>query len=539
MRHQKTSSQRQERLDQFLAKLQMGDFAGAVTLGTKLVNKSKNDASLLNYLGIAHAQLGQFERAAQRFTLASRIQPGFAWAHNNLGSALRNLGKLDEAATAIEAALAIQDDYAEAHNNLGNVMADQENFDAAINCYQAAIAADREYARAHINLCEVLEKTNQLEAFGEAVQVAKLHCPANDPRLLLHLGKLAVREKDYVTSRDHLLKIDLNSNPSEITIPACEQLGKSYDKLGDYDAAFASFANMNRRTIDLLAAADRGLNGYLQAITSMSAAWQSQTCQAKPAPPTSQKIAFLIGFPRSGTTLLDTVLRGHPDITVVEEQPILDDLISRFRIDETPSSLAQLTDEQILELRAFYLDQINTLIGSDPAGQLLVDKFPLNLRHVGLVQRLFPDAKIIFALRDPADCVLSCFMQNFTLNTAMASFLSLEQAGKTYDAVMELWTHYEPHLTIGTHFIKYEDLITDLPGTMKPLLRFLGLEWVDSMSEHQKTAQQRTNINTPSYDQVTQPLYTQAMQRWRRYERHLAPILPITKKWATYWNYPA
>lgn len=539
MRHQKTSSQHQERLNQFLSKLQTGDFAGAVTLGTKLANKAKNDPSLLNYLGIAHAQLGQFERAAQRFTLASRIKPDFAWAHNNLGSAFRNLGKLDEAVEAINTALKLQGNYAEAHNNLGNVLADKEEFDAAIDCYRAAIASDPDYARAHLNLCEVLEKTNRLDAFGDAVRAASLHCSADDPRLLLHLGKLAVREKDYAASCDHLTKIDLDSNASDITIPACEQLGKSYDRLGNYDAAFASFSKMNKHTIALLGAADRSLTGYTEMITARSSTWRVQPEPINPSPATSQKMAFLIGFPRSGTTLLDTLLRGHPAITVVEEQPMLDDLVSHFNIEESPAALARLTDDQILELRSFYLGQLKTHINSDISDQMIVDKFPLNLRHAALIQRLFPDAKIIFALRDPADCVLSCFMQNFTLNTAMASFLSLEQAGKTYDAVMELWTHYEPHLTIGTYYLKYEDLITELQGTMKPLLAFLGLDWVDAMGEHQKTAAQRTNINTPSYDQVTQPIYSQAMQRWRRYERHLAPVLPITKKWAAHWDYPA
>ena len=531
-------SLRQERMNEFLAKLQMGDFTNAVKLGTKLVSKIKNDSSLLNYLGIAHAQLGQFEKAAQRFALASRITPDFAWAHNNLGSAYRNLGRLDDAVDAINAALAIQPDYAEAHNNLGNVMVDREEFDAAISAYKAAISANISYSRAHLNLCEVLEKTNRLDAFATAISAAKDNCPSDDPRLLLHLGKLASRQKDWEGARDHLLKIELDNSPLEISIPASEQLGKTYDRLGDYDSAFSSFLAMNNRVIAALDKGDSLTKALTDKLSDLNKFWEG-TDNVPMAPiPCNQKISFLIGFPRSGTTLLDTILRGHPDIIVIEEKPILGDLITRFKIDETPDALSRMTNDDIKTLRTSYLELIAAEADTDISGKLVVDKFPLNIQHAGLIKCLFPEAKIIFALRDPADCVLSCFMQNFTLNTAMASFLSIEQAGATYDAVMELWTNYEARLDLNTHYLKYEDLVSDLPRTIKPLLAFLNMPWVESMSDYQKTATQRKNINTPSYDQVTQPLYSQAKQRWRRYESHLAPILPLMRKWSAHWQYP-
>ena len=531
-------SLRQERMNEFLAKLQMGDFTNAVKLGTKLVSKIKNDSSLLNYLGIAHAQLGQFEKAAQRFALASRITPDFAWAHNNLGSAYRNLGRLDDAVDAINAALAIQPDYAEAHNNLGNVMVDREEFDGAINAYKAAISANISYSRADLNLCEVLEKTNRLDAFATAISAAKDNCPSDDPRLLLHLGKLASRQKDWEGARDHLLKIELDNSPLEISIPASEQLGKTYDRLGDYDSAFSSFLAMNNRVIAALDKGDSLTKALTNKLSDLNKFWEG-TDNVPMAPiPCNQKISFLIGFPRSGTTLLDTILRGHPDIIVIEEKPILGGLITRFKIDETPDALSRMTNDDIKTLRTSYLELIAAEADTDISGKLVVDKFPLNIQHAGLIKCLFPEAKIIFALRDPADCVLSCFMQNFTLNTAMASFLSIEQAGATYDAVMDLWTNYEARLDLNTHYLKYEDLVSDLPRTIKPLLAFLNMPWVESMSDYQKTATQRKNINTPSYDQVTQPLYSQAKQRWRRYESHLAPILPLMRKWSAHWQYP-
>jgi len=356
--------------------------------------------------------------------------------------------------------------------------------------------------------------------------------------LLLHLGKLASRQKDWEGARDHLLKIEVDNSPLEISIPASEQLGKTYDRLGDYDSAFSSFLAMNNRVIAALDKGDSLTKALTNKLSDLNKFWEG-TDNVPMAPiPCNQKISFLIGFPRSGTTLLDTILRGHPDIIVIEEKPILGDLITRFKIDETPDALSRMTNDDIKTLRTSYLELIAAEADTDISGKLVVDKFPLNIQHAGLIKCLFPEAKIIFALRDPADCVLSCFMQNFTLNTAMASFLSIEQAGATYDAVMDLWTNYEARLDLNTHYLKYEDLVSDLPRTIKPLLAFLNMPWVESMSDYQKTATQRKNINTPSYDQVTQPLYSQAKQRWRRYESHLAPILPLMRKWSAHWQYP-
>ena len=161
----------------------------------------------------------------------------------------------------------------------------------------------------------------------------------------------------------------------------------------------------------------------------------------------------------------------------------------------------------------------------------------MNITHVGSIHRVFPDAKFILALRHPCDCVLSCFMQTFKLNGAMMNFLSLEQSARLYAAVMELWTVYRQKLDLDVHVVKYEELVQDLEGTCRPLIRFLGLEWDDNLHNYQKTALERGSIHTPSYSQVVQPLYKRASGRWTNYREQMEPVLPVLQPWIEAFGY--
>ena len=191
----------------------------------------------------------------------------------------------------------------------------------------------------------------------------------------------------------------------------------------------------------------------------------------------------------------------------------------------------------MLSLRDVYFNELKMHLDQDDAGKLIVDKFPLNIVDIGIIHRVFPDAKFILALRHPCDCVLSCFMQTFKLNDAMANFLSLDQSARLYAAVMELWSIYRQKLNLNVHVLKYEDLVEDFDGTCKSLISFLGLEWDDNLRNYQKTALDRSSIKTPSYNQVTQPLYKQASGRWINYRKQMQPVLPVLRPWIEAFGY--
>ena len=162
---------------------------------------------------------------------------------------------------------------------------------------------------------------------------------------------------------------------------------------------------------------------------------------------------------------------------------------------------------------------------------------PLNIVHVGEILRFFPNAKFILALRHPYDCVLSCFMQNFMLNHAMANFLDLNDSSKLYDLTMSLWKKYNKVFKLDHHIIKYEDVISNFEKTIRDLLSFLDVPWSEDVKKFYKTAEKRGMINTPSYNQVSQPIYSNSMYRWKNYEKQFLKSKHSLDSWVKEFNY--
>ncbi len=248
---------------------------------------------------------------------------------------------------------------------------------------------------------------------------------------------------------------------------------------------------------------------------------------------------FLVGFPRSGTTLLDTILNSHRAIHVVEERPAVRNM--RNALERLPGGypdgLAALDPADLAALRQIYFAELDRHLEPQDRSAVVVDKLPLNIIEAGLIQRIFPQARFLFAQRHPCDCVLSCFMQNFEVNDAMANFLDLGDAAVLYDKVMTLWQQYRTVLPLAVHTVRYESLVEGFEETLTPLLAFLGVGWDDGVRRYAETASRRGIINTPSYDQVTQPLYTRSLGRWQRYAEQMAPVLPILLPWARRFGY--
>lgn len=246
---------------------------------------------------------------------------------------------------------------------------------------------------------------------------------------------------------------------------------------------------------------------------------------------------FLVGFPRSGTTLLEQILASHADIDIVEEEegfaPLHQELIL------APGALerwADLSDEQINAYRATYWRRMEAAFGGRPAGRVFVDKMPLNTAMLPLIYRLFPRAKILFAVRDPRDVVVSCFKQNFALNAAMVHFLTLEGSVRYYDEVMTLAAVSRAKFPFNIHDVRYEALVGDFDRVVGDILAFLDLPWDDAVRKFQETARRR-QTRTPSAARTTEPLGVSAIGRWRLYQRRLDPHLATLQRWVEGFGY--
>lgn len=556
------------------AQLAQGKTADALKTIDRIITLRPNGADGHLKRGAVLTNIGHNQAGIDSYKRAIKIKPAFAEAHYNLGLAQQNLGMLKDAEIAYREALRHKPDYVEAFDNLGIVLYQMGNFEQAaahhqqattihplfasafsnhgialqaldrteeaIEKYQQAIALQPDFARAHCNLCGIYEKQNRLDDLKISLLRAQKALPADNPELLYCNAQLANAENRHDETRQFLERISPHQLPSNLRQSRAELLAKTYDKLGRYHDAFTQLENANNIAAQSPEAQQFSAQRYLNHVEHLSASW-SRTEQLSWQPSSQSddgySLAFLVGFPRSGTTLLDTILRSHPAIALIEEQPLIHAVESSLNKPALVETLDVMTSHDIDRLRDIYRQQVAQHVDLSAAPSLIIDKLPLNLVSAGLIHRIFPEAKFILALRHPCDCVLSCFMQSFTVNDAMANFLTLQQSATLYDAAMRLWTQYNTALDIDSASVKYEDLVQDLRGTVEPILHHLDLTWHDDLLNYQQTALGRGGINTPSYNQVTRKLYSQASGRWHNYRDNLQPVMPTLQPWVEHFDY--
>jgi tetratricopeptide (TPR) repeat protein len=236
-------------------------------------------------------------------------------------------------------------------------------------------------------------------------------------------------------------------------------------------------------------------------------------------------LLFVVGFPRSGTTLLDQMLDAHPEIQVIEERPLVAAMIADLAAAGRayPADLPRLDAELLYRLRRNYQDRMARHLTS-AARTYTVDKMPLNLVHVALIRQVFPAARFILALRHPCDVVLSCFMQSFALNDWMAALTSLDRAADLYSAAFGAWESYVASVPTPAITVRYEDVVDDLEREARRITEFLEIPFDLAMLAFHQHARTRGVLSTPSAAQVTQPIYRTALARWRRYDAAMRPI---------------
>lgn len=497
-------------------------------------------AEAYNNRGIVLKDLMQFKEAVDSYDKAIELKHDYAEAYNNRGIAFRDLGELKEAENSCNKAIKLKPEYAEAYSNRGNILSELGQLDAAIQSCKKAIELKPTFKNVHTNLCDLYEKHNMVVELKNALQHAQEVLPESDSELLFRLALLANREKRFEDVRDLLELVSIEKLLPDTRPRYSELLSKAYDKLGEFSSAFCQFEITNNIVKKLSAGQQFSAQRYFDRVSKTSKTWKNVAnieWSSKRTSTEQYSLVFLVGFPRSGTTLLDTILRSHPEVLVVEEKNTVGSMLTHIGGIATVDILTDLDDDQIAKLRAIYFEELFSHIEPDDSHKLIVDKMPLNITDVGLIHRVFPDSKFILALRHPHDCVLSCFMQNFKLNDAMSNFLTLQQSARLYDAVMKLWVHYNDALDIDAGILKYEDLVHDLQGTVEPLLDFLGLDWNDNVLNYQKVALSRGEIKTPSYNQVVQSLYTQAIDRWKNYKDQSKEIAPLLEPWVKKFGY--
>ncbi len=513
--------------------------------------------SWANY-GEALAGLERWEDAANAFRRAWTLNPNELPIQQNFAAALTKAGFYAEAADQLRNMLDSGQDDPGIRLTLSRLLADlgrhEESMAELDKAARLAVGAsvsnsedvplirvalpDRKDASQPVSTADVrslrelaslLERTNRLDALRTLLDDAE-ELGISREQLGYPAAAIALRDGDGPEAKRLL---ELESSDTD-PVRWHRLMAKILDTLGETQGAFDAALAMNRSVKDFDSWMSKGAQ-YRTRVRGLAAAltptWAGRLRPLKPGPRRSP--AFLVGFPRSGTTLLDTFLMGHPETEVLEEFHMLG------AAETVLGNVAHLPDrssDQLEHARRAYFAELDRHVDRDFPG-LIVDKLPLNMLGLPVIHTLFPDARIIFAQRHPCDAVLSGFMQSFTLNDAMACFLTIEGSADFYDAAMSLFSVSRDALRPAVHTLIYEELVADPETALKPLIAFLGLEWRPGLLDHRSTAQARGAIITPSYDQVVQPLSKAPSGRWRRYEKELEPVLPVLLPWAKRLGY--
>ena len=431
-------------------------------------------------------------------------------------------------------------------NARGTLANARRRFDAAEAAWRQAFACDPSLLAASANLALLLENANRLADARTAGEQALPHVlhgvqQGSAAGLLLALARVARRQRDYAASAS-LVERSEAASPTDVHLSAAaiergklmDALDRPADAIAAFTAGNAAAAREWRRAHPAKSPMIAGLDQMLDLVGK---GWLRELPPIADLP-AHRDLAFLIGFPRSGTTLLNQVLDGHPAIQTMDELPPISRLVEAFRDIPRgyPFALADIDALDVGWLRETYLRSAAMHTALAPE-KLLLDKYPISTTVAGMLHRIFPQARFVFALRHPCDVVLSCFMQSFEPSTTNANFFTLADSVALYTRTMDLWQCYREQLPLQAHVVRYEDVVDDFDGQVAALCRFLGVPWQDDLRDFPTKALARTRISTPSYEQVSRPIYREARFRWHRYREHLEPFLPALRPYIERFGY--
>jgi len=388
--------------------------------------------------------------------------------------------------------------------------------------------------QACIKLAELYERLRRLPEAGQLVERALKSNP-DDPAALLVRARLERLAGRLETAESGLRSfITKPIHDSKIHAQAWYELATILDRQEKFDDAMTAFCEAKallRPQADPLLVLLKTYFASLRATESgISAGMLRRWVENGPALNPSRPLALLCGHARSGTTLLEQVLDSHPDIISAEETYVfLDDALTPLEYNLPPDAswlpvLETATLPALQSSRAAYFRFMELSNGSPTAGRLLIDKNPMLTRHIPEFIRLLPETKVLVAMRDPRDVVLSCFMQPHPLNPATAAFLDLGGTADFYANTMNFWRTLAPLMPVPYLEVRYEDMVADLEAVARKALNFLGMPWDDRVLAFHETAQKK-RVLSPTYADVTQPIYQRARGRWRHYQKYFEPHL--------------
>ena len=531
------------RLDAVLQVVQGGDLPRAIAMAEAALGDGFEHVVLLNLSALRLENEGRLPEALMRLHRARQLAPRDVGTLNALGLCLHRLERPLEALEAFDALIAVDPNLAFAHANRGAALHTTGRLDRAAESYRRALAITPDHVVALTGLASIASRKgahDEAASLAEAVVKQQPNLP--DASMSLARAELASGDDAAAETRLHDLLVDPRLSPIEAA-DAWNLLGDLLDGRGDAAEAFKAYETCNALLARAYAerfatgpsATDfaRGMIGYFRQA-------RPQDWARRPSPATNpyapKSHVFLLGFPRSGTTLLEVALAGSPEVVTLEEQEALSAGVRRYLRDPSDlSALATASEADLDEMRTAYWRAVREA-GCESAGKVFIDRYPLNTLKLPLIAKLFPDAKILFAVRDPRDVVWSCYRRRFQMSAPMYQFLTLPGAAAFYGAAMAFKAQFDTVAELDQCAVYHEDLLADFEAEVKAICGFIGLEWRDAMRDVAARTGDRA-IATPSTAQLARGLSTDGMGQWRRYAGHMGPALEILNSWVERLGY--
>jgi tetratricopeptide (TPR) repeat protein len=481
----------------------------------------------------------EFGRALPKYEKLTRQCPGEAVVWAEYGNAASGAGQIELADRAWQKALGLAPANAELIGMIGHQYQGMRRPEKAGVCFARAAAADPRGINPRISLAVLFEKNHRLKEARAAVDEC-LDIDPKDDQALYFLAVLDRRE-DKLEAAESRLRDLLASQPRHPFVRyACRyELAQILDRNGQCDEAMLLLGEAKQivggltDSEMLVRGYDKGAEKARRFTCSQPKAilhdWAKYFPEPKrePIPP----LAFLGGHPRSGTTLLEQVLDAHPGVAAVDEPTaFLEVLQPEFQKSK------ELSSARLNTLRRLYLQALLRESGSAGAGKLLLDKNPSPTARLPLWLRVFPELRVLIALRDPRDVVLSCYFQNIPLNSVNVNFLSFERLAKHYSDLMDIWLAVREWDGFAWLEVRYEDTVANLEKEGRRVTEFLGLAWCESQARFYEKSRTK-QLYSPTYQDVTRPVYNRSVGRWRAYEKYLAPILPTLEPYCRKFGY--
>ncbi len=539
-----------------LACRQDGDMAGSEQAFLQALSLAPDDAELHYNLGLLQLQQRHWVLAKEALMRAAKLSPQFIEARLQAAHACHVGGDNEGQRAMLAGAAEWPAQSGEQALTLAAMLSAQGELDIALNTLDRAHLPDGPAARSmRLRLAAqrslLYERGNQLDRARQALQQVPLEVldqlPADDEARAegwsAHAA-IAMRDVDYAAAAAlyrRMLGLTLD-DPHRASAAfglaaASSRMNQHHEVWPALQIAHAAQLNIAQDIVPELMRPDSVPLQMADRLTDHAAyrGWKPL-----PSPPAGRQPVFVVGFPRSGTTLLEQMLDAHPDFRSMDERAFIHDLIEAMEMtgQRYPDDLANLTGDEADQLRAVYFRRVAQVV-PDLGTRRLVDKNPLNMLCLPMIVRLFPQARIILCLRHPCDVLLSCYMQSFRSPAFMVLCSSLERLANSY---AHAFGHWQKHVEVfAPHVLewRYESVVDSFDANLARLGKFLDLEDPSAMARFAQHARDKRFISTPSYAQVTQGISRTAVNRWHAYREKFEPVLPTLRPVMQRLGYPS